>query len=100
MHAFFLQDVALLNQLPEYPAKRLFGDFENVQELRNLHAGIAVHEMQNAMVGASKGKLCQDIVGIAGKVAVGKEQQLDDVPDQFAACRLVAAWRAGKQRSI
>jgi hypothetical protein len=36
------------------------------------------------MVGAAEAELGQDLVGIADKIPIGKEQQLDDVPRRLA----------------
>ena len=63
-----LQNIALLDQLPEHPSKRLLGDFENIQELRNLHSWIAVDEMQHPVMRASKSQLGQHIIRIANEV--------------------------------
>src|SRR6266545_3691666 len=81
--AFLLLDIAEIDQLLEHPAKRLLGDLENVQELGNLHARIAIDEMQYPVMGAAEAEFHQDVVGIADEIAIGEKQQLDDVPDRL-----------------
>jgi len=83
--ALLLHHVALIDELLEHAAERLLGDFQHVEQLRNLHAGIAVDEMQHPMVRAPEAQLRQHVVGVADEVAVGEEQQLDDVPDGLIA---------------
>src|ERR1700737_3989092 len=41
--------------------------------------------MDDAMMGAAKSKRLQHMIGVADKVPVGKEQELDDVPAQARA---------------
>ena len=82
--ALLLHHIALVDELLEHAAERLLGDLENVEQFRNFHAGIAVDEMQHPVVRASEAELRQHVVGIAGEVAIGEEQQLDDVPDGLA----------------
>src|SRR5262249_18426418 len=83
--ALLLQHVTLVDQLLEYAAKRLLRDLENVQQLGDLHAGVAVDEMQDPVMRAAEPEFGQHIIGIADEVAIGKEQELDDVPDRLAA---------------
>src|SRR5665811_2594057 len=47
LRAFFLHYEALIDQLLEHAAERLFGDVEDLQQVGDLHAGIAVDEMQH-----------------------------------------------------
>src|ERR1700730_2210946 len=79
--AFLLQHIALIDELLQHPPERLLGDLQNVEQLRNLHARIAIDEMQDPMVGAPEVELGQGIIGLADKVSVGEEQKLDNVPD-------------------
>ena len=78
--ALALHDIALVDELLEHAAERLLGDFQDVEQVGDLDAGIAVDEVQHAMVGAAEAELCQHLVGIADEIAVGEEQQLDEVP--------------------
>jgi hypothetical protein len=43
--------------------------------------------MHHAVMGAAEAESLELMVGIADEVAVGKEQQFDDVPAQFAGPR-------------
>jgi hypothetical protein len=81
VRALLLHHIALVDELLEHATERLLGDLEDVEQLRDLHARIAVDEMQHAVVGAAEAELRQHVVGIADEVAIGEEQQLDDVPD-------------------
>jgi hypothetical protein len=87
VRAFLLHHVALVDELLEHAAERLLGDLEDVEQLRNLHAGIAIDEMQHPVMGAPETEFRQHVVGIADEVAIGEEQELDDVPDRLVpAC--------------
>src|SRR5215216_1158528 len=81
--AFLLHHVALLDELLEDAAQRLFGDLQHDQEIGHLHAGVAVDEMQDAVVGPPEGESRKHFIGIADEVAVGKEQEFDQVPDRL-----------------
>src|SRR5436190_20837945 len=81
--ALLLHHVALIDELLEYAADRLLGDLEDIQEFRNLHAGITVDEMQHPMVRAPEAQLRQHVVGIADEVPIGEEQKLDEIPYRF-----------------
>ena len=83
--AFALHDVTVVDELLEHAAKRLLGDLENVEQVRNLHAGIAVDEMQNAVVRPPEGELGQHFIGIANEVAIGEEEKFDEIPAGFGA---------------
>src|SRR5665213_14551 len=83
LRAFLLNHVALIDQLLEHAAERLFGDVEDFQQVSDLHAGIAVDEMQHTVMGAAEGELAQHLVRIADEIAVSEEQQLDDVPGRL-----------------
>src|SRR5262245_44471722 len=87
VRALLLHHVALVDELLEHAAERLLGDLEDVEQLRNLHAGIAVDEMQHPVMSAPEIEFRQHVVGIADEVAIGEEQELDDVPDRLVpAC--------------
>ena len=83
VRALLLHDVALVDQLLEHAAERLLGDLQHVEQLGDLHAGMAVDEVQHAVVRAAEAELGQDVVGIADEVAIGEEQELDEVPDRL-----------------
>ena len=83
LRALLLHHVALVDELLEHAAERLLGDVEDVEQVGNLHAGIAVDEMQHPVMGAAEAELVQHLVGIADEIAIGEEQKLDDVPDRL-----------------
>jgi hypothetical protein len=79
-----LDDVALVQKLLEHAAQRLLGDAQDIQEVGDLQPGIAVDEMQHPVMRPAEAERLELMVGIAHKVAVGEEQQLDDIPAQIA----------------
>ena len=92
--AGLLDDVALVEQLLEHPSERLLGDAQHVEQVGDLEAGIAVDEMHHPVMRPAEAERLELMVGIADEVAVGEEQQLDDVPAQFAGPRgRGRAWR-------
>src|SRR2546430_475533 len=93
--ALALLDVALVDQLLEHAAKRLLGDLEDVEQRRNLHARVAIDEMQHPVMRAAEAELRQHVVGVADEVAIGKKQELDHVPDRLAARFRVGLGRGG-----
>src|SRR6202142_3406304 len=93
LRAFLLHHEALIDQLLEHAAERLLGDVEDLQQVGDLHAGIAVDEMQHPVMGAPEGELRKHFVRIADEIAVGEKQQLDDVPDRLGR-------RAGRGRTL
>ena len=96
----FCTHVALVHQLLEHPAERLLGDLQHVEQIGDLHARMAVDEMQHAVVRAAEAELGQHIVGIADEVAVGEEQELDEIPDRLGGMRPLLGLgrrRAGRQ---
>ena len=79
--ALLLRNVPLINQLFEYSTERLFCDVEDLKQVGNLYARIAIDEMKHAMVRATEAQLQEHFIRIADEIAIGKEQKLDDVPD-------------------
>ena len=73
--ALLLHDIAFVDQLLEHAAERLFGDFQDVEQFGDFHAGIAIDEMQHAMMRPAEAEPLQHLVRIADEVAIGKEQQ-------------------------
>ncbi len=98
--ALLLHDIAFIDQLLEHAAERLLGDFQNIEQLGDLHAGIAIDEMQDAMVRAAEAELFQHLVGIADEVAIGEEQKLDEVPAGLARFGGRFDRRRGAERSL
>src|ERR1700674_2047814 len=72
--ARLLHHVALLDELAEHAAERLFGDPQQLEQIGNLHPRRAVDEMQHAMMGATETELGQNLVGVADEVPIGKKQ--------------------------
>ena len=72
-------DEILLDQLLEHPVEALLGDAQDVEELRDRQARLAVDEVQDPVMGPPETVLVQDPVGIADEVAIGEEEQLDQV---------------------
>ncbi len=93
--ALALQDVALVDELLEHAAERLLGDLQDVEQFGDLHAGIAIDEMQHPVVRPPEAEFLQHIVGIADEVAIGEKQQLDDVPDRLIAAHGLRSPPAG-----
>src|SRR5262245_12273221 len=79
--ALLLQHIALVDELLEHAAERLFRDVEDLEQIRNPHAGVAVDEMQDPVMRAPETKLQKHLVGVTDEVPVGEEQQFDDVPN-------------------
>ena len=84
VRAFLLHDIALVHELLEDAAERLLGDAQKVEQVGDLHARVAVDEMQHAVMRAAKPEFGEHLVGIADEVPVGEEQKLDQVPDRLA----------------
>src|SRR5690348_5446513 len=78
--AFPLQHVALVDELLEHTPERLLGDVQDFEQVGNFHSGIAVDEMENAMVRAAKAEFQQNFIGIADEIPISEKQQLDNVP--------------------
>jgi hypothetical protein len=75
-----LQHIALINELFEHAAEGLFGDFQDVEQVGDFDAGIAIDEVQHPMVRAAEAKLYQHFIRIADEIAIGEEQKLDQIP--------------------
>src|SRR5262249_12309934 len=84
-------------ELLEHATQGLFRNVEDIEQVGDLHAGIAVDEMQHAMVRTPKAQLQQHFVWVTDEVAVGEEQKLDDVPDGLDW--LASRWSAISQTS-
>ena len=52
-----LHHITFIDKLLEHPAERLLGDPQDVEQFGNLHARIAVDEMQHPMMGAAEAEL-------------------------------------------
>jgi DNA-binding response OmpR family regulator len=74
-----LHDIAVVDELAQYAPQALLGDLQDVEEIRDAHAGMAVHEMQHAVMRAAEADAREDLVGVADEIAIGEKQQLDQV---------------------
>ncbi len=72
-----LDDEAFIDELLQNARQRLLRYLQNVEQFRDLQAGIAVHEVQDAVVGAAKAVLLEYGVRIAGEAAVSEIEKLD-----------------------
>ena len=57
---------------------------QDVEQVRDLHAGMAGDEMQHAVMRAAEAEFGEGLVGVADEVAVGEKQQFDEVPDRLS----------------
>lgn len=71
-----LGDEPFVDQLLEDTRQRLFGDFENIEELGDAQAGIAVDEMKDPVMGAAEIILSEHLVRITSKIPVSEEKEL------------------------
>ncbi len=78
--AGLLHDIPFIEQLLENPSQRLLGDAQHVQQIGHLQAGITVDEMHDTVMRPSKPESLQLMIGVTDEIAVGEEQQLDDIP--------------------
>ncbi|MCY1240763.1 hypothetical protein D9M72_536250 [compost metagenome] len=63
----------------EHAGEALLGDLQRVQEVGDGHAGLAVDEMDDPVMRPPKAALFEDRIRVGGEVAIGKEEQLDDL---------------------
>ncbi len=76
---FALEDVAFIDQLLEYPPQALLGDLQDIQKIGDTQARVPVDEMQHPVMGAAEANLRQDRIRIADEIAIGEEQQFDQI---------------------
>ena len=74
-----LSHVAVVNEVAQYAAKALLGDLQDIEQVRDAHAGMAIDEMKHAMVRAAEAEPGKQFVGVADEVAIGEEQKLDQI---------------------
>ena len=77
--AGLLLDIAIVDQLAQHAGEALLGDLENIEKIGDRHAGLEIHEIQHAVMGAAETLPLEQGVGIADEVAIGKEKQAHDV---------------------
>jgi hypothetical protein len=80
--AGLLLDIAVVDQLAEDAREALFGDLQDVEEVGHRHAGLEVHEVQDAVVCPPEPLPFQQRVRVAHEVAVGEVEQAHDVEGQ------------------
>src|SRR4051794_18977612 len=78
-----LLHIRFVDQLLENPSKRLLGDLEDIKKLCNLHPRVAIDKMQYPVMCPAEAKRRQHLIRVADKVAISKEQQLDDIPNRL-----------------
>ena len=89
-----LHDEALADELLQHAREALLGDLQDVQEVGDAQARLAVHEMQDAMMGAPEAVFLQRRVGVGGEIAVGEKQELR-AGDELLARGIVCAVGCG-----
>jgi hypothetical protein len=72
-------DEALVHQLAQHAPEALLGDAQDVEQVGHPHAGMTIDEVQHAVVGAAEAETLEDVVGVAHEIAIGEEQELDQV---------------------
>src|SRR5262249_27034393 len=76
-----LYDEPLLHELAENAAQALLGDLQNVEKLPDCHLRMAPDKMDDAVMGAPETVLRENRIRLGGKIAIGKKQELDTLPD-------------------
>src|SRR5204863_155280 len=76
--AGLLHDPPLIHELLENAGQALLRNLQNLQQVGDAKAGMAIDEMQHAVMRASETELGQRRIRLPGEVAVGEEQQLDE----------------------
>ena len=77
--AGLLFDIAVVDQLAQHAGKALLGDFQDIEQVGNRHAGLEVDEIQDAVVGPAETLPFKQCISIADEVTVGEEEQAHDV---------------------
>ena len=85
--ARLLLDPALVHQLLEHAGQALLGDLQDLEQVGDAQARMAVDEVQHAVMRAPEAELGQDGVGLAREVAIGEEQQLDEGDEMGVGAR-------------
>ena len=81
--AFPLLDEALVDELLENPPEGLLGDAQDVEQLRHGETGIAIDEMQDAMMRTPEAVAVEKLVGVGDEVPIGEEEELDEVVERL-----------------
>ena len=94
--AGLLHDIVLVDQLLQHTTERLLGNAQDIEQIGDLQPGITVDKVNHAVMGAAEAELRQHRIGIANKIAIGEEQQLDDIPAQIAGSSALARALIGR----
>jgi hypothetical protein len=78
--ARMLVDEPLSHQLAKNAIQALFGDAEDRKQLADRHLRMASDKVDYAVMGAPEIVARENRIGLRGKIAIGKEQQLDPLP--------------------
>lgn len=78
-----LVHIAFLNKLPQNAGQALLGDPEQAQEAGDGRTRIAADKIEHTVVRTAEARISQDIVRVAGKVAIGEIQKLNAAPELF-----------------
>src|SRR5665213_757514 len=76
--AGLLFDEAAVDELLQHAPEALLGDLQDIEQVGNSHAGVAIDEVNDAMVRAAETVTEQRGIRVGDKIAVGKEEQFDE----------------------
>jgi hypothetical protein len=79
VRAGFLEDVAIIDELLQDAGQGLLGNAKDFKEIGNSQAGVAGNEVDNTVVSAAVAEIPEEFIGVAGKITVREEKQLDDL---------------------
>ncbi len=71
-----LHNETLVYELLQHAGEALLGDLQDVEKIGDPQTGVAMNEMENAVVRASEAVFLEDGIGARRELAVGEEQQL------------------------
>ena len=74
--ARLLDDELFVDKLLEDAAQALLRDLQDVEEIGDAQARIAVDEVHNPMMRTAEAIALQHEIGVAGEIAIGEEQKL------------------------
>src|SRR5690606_34159994 len=81
LRARLLQNIAAVDELLQNTCETLLGNLEDIKEIGHPQARVPVHEVKNAVMCPAEAELREDGVRLAGEVAIGEEQQLDELDE-------------------
>jgi hypothetical protein len=77
LHAWARLDIVPVDQLLKDAIETLLGDFQDVQQIGDCEARTPGDEMQHPVMRPAKSERSKERIGIAGKIAIGEEHELD-----------------------